>query len=155
MNDEVIDIDGYEQPVSDPQQVGLEVRRQGQGNSCKDLVFDPVTGEFVIGGEGVRTGGDVVTQMTEDGFAADRVRYNDSTGEFESMPARDRSRPHSGSGTAHTPRANTIRERAENALGSCRGVGWILAGGLVSTFASSWVGGALIAYGLARKFELD
>ncbi len=152
MNDEVIDIEGYEQPVSDPKQVGIEVRRQGQRNSCKDLVFDPATGEFVIGGDGIRTGGDVVTQMTEDGFAADRVRYNDTTGEFEPMPAEGR--PRGGSGTAHTHRANTVRERAENALGSCRGVGWILAGGLVSTFASSWVGGALIAYGLARKFDI-
>ena len=150
MNDEVIDV--YEEPVSDPKQVGLEVRRQGQGNSTKDLVFDPATGEFVIGGDGIRTGGDVVTQMTEDGFAADHVRYNDSTGEFESVPARDR--PPTSHNAASTHGATTSRERVANSWGSCRGTGWILAGGLVSTFASAWVGGALIAYGLARKFDV-
>ncbi len=54
---------------------GEEVRRQGRpdvaGRSMKDLVYNPVTGEFeqVTRGENTDNRGTVVTQMTEDGFA--------------------------------------------------------------------------------------
>ena len=67
-NDDNHDIIEAERP--DPNELGLEVRRQGQGRAKKDLVFDPVTGEFVLGDDGVRGTGDIVTQMTEDGFAS-------------------------------------------------------------------------------------
>ncbi len=48
-----------------------EAKRQGEGNSMKDLVFNPSTGEFeqVDKGTPVNTG-TVVTDMTKDGFAA-------------------------------------------------------------------------------------
>ena len=73
--------------VRDPRKLGTEVRKQSHGTSTKDLVFDPETGEFVIGQKGVSGAGDIVTQMTEDGFAARAspkvCRYNDATGEFE------------------------------------------------------------------------
>ncbi len=55
--------------------LGEEVRRQGRpdeaGRSMKDLVFDPVTGEFkqVSRGSNPTGDGDIVTQMTKDGFA--------------------------------------------------------------------------------------
>lgn len=57
-------------------QLGEEIRKQGQGTSIKDLVFDPTTGEFrpVDKTDVVPTSGDIVTQMTEDGFAAAPVR---------------------------------------------------------------------------------
>ena len=54
---------------------GEEVRRQGRpavaGRRMKDLVYNPVTGEFeqVTRGENTDNRGTVVTQMTEDGFA--------------------------------------------------------------------------------------
>ena len=50
-----------------------EVREEGlhQGNSMKDLVFNPVTGDFEQVPRGTYRGpGDVVTEMTEKGFAA-------------------------------------------------------------------------------------
>ena len=58
--------------ASELSNLGEEVRRQGQGNSMKDLVFDPVTGEFkqVSRGDNPAGEGDVVTQMTKDGFAS-------------------------------------------------------------------------------------
>ena len=49
-----------------------EVREQGlnQGSSMKDLVFDPVTGDFRQVPRGSHHGdGDVVTEMTNKGFA--------------------------------------------------------------------------------------
>ena len=49
-----------------------EVREQGlnQGSSMKDLVFDPVTGDFRQVPRGTHHGdGDVVTEMTKKGFA--------------------------------------------------------------------------------------
>lgn len=55
---------------------GEEVRRQGHpetaGRSMKDLVYNPVTGEFeqVARGESNNSQGTVVTEMTEQGFAA-------------------------------------------------------------------------------------
>lgn len=50
------------------------VREEGlnQGGSMKDLVFDPVTGEFRPVPRGTHHGeGDVVTEMTDKGFAAE------------------------------------------------------------------------------------
>lgn len=50
-----------------------DVRDQGYhpGSSMKDLVFDPVSGDFRQVPRGTYTGtGDVVTKMTDDGFAA-------------------------------------------------------------------------------------
>lgn len=49
---------------------GEDVRAQGRGSSPKDLVFDPVTGEFkqVDAGDSVSSGS-VVTEMTKGGFA--------------------------------------------------------------------------------------
>ena len=50
------------------------VREEGmnQGGSMKDLVFDPVTGEFRPIPRGTHRGeGDVVTEMTDKGFAAE------------------------------------------------------------------------------------
>ncbi len=55
-------------------QLGQEVRKQGgQGAaaSTKDLVFDPVTGEFKqVSKTEAPASGEVVTRMTEEGFAA-------------------------------------------------------------------------------------
>ncbi len=53
------------------QNLGEEVKRQGEGNSMKDLVFDPATGEFKQKAkwEPSAPGEDTVTGMTEDGFA--------------------------------------------------------------------------------------
>lgn len=51
-----------------------DVREEGlnQGNSMKDLVFDPVTGDFRQVPRGTHHGeGDVVTEMTNKGFAAE------------------------------------------------------------------------------------
>lgn len=51
-----------------------EVREEGlnQGSSMKDLVFDPVTGDFRQVPRGSHRGeGDVVTEMTNKGFAAE------------------------------------------------------------------------------------
>ena len=51
-----------------------EVREEGlnQGSSMKDLVFDPVTGDFRQVERGSHRGeGDVVTEMTNKGFAAE------------------------------------------------------------------------------------
>ena len=52
---------------------GQEVRKQGgqgSGSSMKDLVFDPVSGEFKqISKSEPPESGEVVTRMTEEGFA--------------------------------------------------------------------------------------
>jgi len=51
-----------------------DVREEGlnQGTSMKDLVFDPVTGDFRQVPRGTHHGeGDVVTEMTNKGFAAE------------------------------------------------------------------------------------
>lgn len=51
-----------------------EVREEGlnQGSSMKDLVYDPVTGDFRQVPRGTHHGdGDVVTEMTDKGFALD------------------------------------------------------------------------------------
>lgn len=53
-----------------------DVREEGinQGSSMKDLVFDPITGDFRQVPRGSHHGeGDVVTEMTNKGFAADAV----------------------------------------------------------------------------------
>ncbi len=53
-----------------------DVREEGlnQGSSMKDLVFDPITGDFRQVPRGTHHGeGDVVTEMTNKGFAADTV----------------------------------------------------------------------------------
>lgn len=52
--------------------LGESVRDQGinQESALTDLVFDPSTGEFKQVPKGTKTGpGDVVTEMTEKGFA--------------------------------------------------------------------------------------
>ena len=53
-----------------------DVREEGlnQGSSMKDLVFDPITGDFRQVPRGTHHGeGDVVTEMTNKGFAAEEV----------------------------------------------------------------------------------
>ena len=53
-----------------------EVRNEGrnQGTSMKDLVFDPISGDFRQVDRGTHRGeGDVVTEMTDKGFAADGI----------------------------------------------------------------------------------
>ena len=54
--------------------LGQEVRKQGgqgTGSSMKDLVFDPETGEFKqVEKSEAPASGEVVTRMTEEGFAA-------------------------------------------------------------------------------------
>ena len=54
-------------------QLGQEVRKQGgqgTGASMKDLVFDPETGEFKqVEKNEAPASGEVVTRMTEEGFA--------------------------------------------------------------------------------------
>ena len=61
--------------ASELSNLGEEVRKQGRpdeaGRSMKDLVFDPETGEFkqVSRGDNPAGEGDIVTQMTKDGFA--------------------------------------------------------------------------------------
>ena len=52
--------------------LGEEVRKQGYSSSMKDLVFDPETGTFVARehSETPPQSGDIVTGMTEEGFAA-------------------------------------------------------------------------------------
>jgi hypothetical protein len=48
---------------------GEEVRKQGQGTSLSQLNFDPQTGEFIQRPKGSSATGDVVTEMTDKGFA--------------------------------------------------------------------------------------
>ena len=56
-------------------ELGEEVRKQGRSNevgpSLKDLVYDVETGEFVQMGKGeiVPSTGNIVTEMTREGFA--------------------------------------------------------------------------------------
>lgn len=53
------------------EQFGEIIREQGQnqGRCMKDLVFDPVSGDFVLVDKGSAREGDIVTEMTEKGFA--------------------------------------------------------------------------------------
>lgn len=57
----------------DAEQFGEEVRRQGRpdtaGRSMCDLVYDEVTGQFKQVQRGENVQGNVVTEMTEHGFA--------------------------------------------------------------------------------------
>ena len=55
----------------DIQEFGEVIREQGQnqGHCMKDLVFDPVSGDFVLVDKGSAHEGDIVTEMTEKGFA--------------------------------------------------------------------------------------
>lgn len=58
-------------------QLAEDVREEGynQEGSMKDLVFDPVTGEFQQIERGSHDGtGEIVTEMTNKGFAAEEVR---------------------------------------------------------------------------------
>ena len=49
---------------------GNEVKKQGEGSSSKKLVFDPATGQFKQASKmNPFTTGEVVTEMTEKGFA--------------------------------------------------------------------------------------
>lgn len=49
---------------------GEEIRKQGEGTSSKKLMFDPVTGQFKQASKlNPFAAGDVVTEMTEKGFA--------------------------------------------------------------------------------------
>lgn len=48
----------------------VKSQRQNGGSALTDLVFDPTTGEFKQVPKGTQSGpGDVVTEMTEKGFA--------------------------------------------------------------------------------------
>lgn len=50
--------------------LGETVREQGyEGSTMMDLVFNPATGEFEQVPKGKAHEGDVVTEMTRDGFA--------------------------------------------------------------------------------------
>lgn len=57
--------------IQEQQKFGDVIREQGQnqGHSMKDLVFDPVSGDFVLVDKGSAHEGDIVTEMTEKGFA--------------------------------------------------------------------------------------
>ena len=63
------------EPNADLKNLGEEVRKQGYKtglkSSMKDLVFDPETGTFVARehSEAAAQSGDIVTGMTEEGFA--------------------------------------------------------------------------------------
>ena len=50
---------------------GEQIKRQGenQGGTMTQLVYNPGTGEFEQVARGSAHGGDVVTEMTEKGFA--------------------------------------------------------------------------------------
>jgi len=52
------------------EKLGEEVRKQGEGTAMTELVFNPATGEFEQRAQGTSGEGDVVTNMTKDGFAA-------------------------------------------------------------------------------------
>ena len=51
------------------EKLGEEVRKQGQGTAMTELAFNPLTGEFEQRPQGSAGTGEVVTKMTEDGFA--------------------------------------------------------------------------------------
>ena len=52
------------------EQFGEEIRKQGQGKAMTELVFNPMTGEFEQKPSGSYISeGEVVTEMTEKGFA--------------------------------------------------------------------------------------
>lgn len=151
MNNETNDITYDQQIERNRKELGLEVRRQGQGRARKELVFDPVTGEFVLGDEGVTGNGDIVTQMTEDGFAhegaARSFRYNEETGDFE--PEHGGTRRGGMSGFRLPP---GVAEAIANGLAKLeRGDLLLIGGGICSTLFSNWLGGAMIAIGMARK----
>lgn len=57
--------------IQEQQEFGDVIRKQGQnqGHCMKDLVFDPVSGDFVLVDKGSALEGDIVTEMTEKGFA--------------------------------------------------------------------------------------
>lgn len=57
--------------TQEQQNLGEGIREQGlnQGHSMTDLVFDPITGDFVLVNKGEAHEGDIVTEMTEKGFA--------------------------------------------------------------------------------------
>ena len=57
--------------IQEQQEFGEVIREQGQnqGHCMKDLVFDPVSGDFVLVDKGSAHEGDIVTEMTEKGFA--------------------------------------------------------------------------------------
>lgn len=50
---------------------GEQIKEQGenQGHTMMDLVFDPISGDFKQVPKGNHHVGDVVTEMTEKGFA--------------------------------------------------------------------------------------
>ena len=57
-------------PQQDLNNLGETVRKQGYGgNTMMDLVFNPATGDFEQIPKGTAHEGDVVTDMTKDGFA--------------------------------------------------------------------------------------
>ena len=57
--------------TQEQENLGEVIRDQGinQGHSMKDLVFDPISGDFVLVDKGSEHEGDIVTEMTEKGFA--------------------------------------------------------------------------------------
>lgn len=50
---------------------GEQIKEQGekQGRTMMDLVFDPISGDFKQVPKGEQHVGDIVTEMTEKGFA--------------------------------------------------------------------------------------
>lgn len=59
-------------PTTNPELKGLgtDVKAQGEGNGLTDLVFDPETGTFRTVAKGTHPeSGEIVTRMTEEGFA--------------------------------------------------------------------------------------
>lgn len=58
------------QQQQDISKLGETVRKQGyEGSTMMDLVFNPETGDFEQVPKGASHEGDVVTEMTKDGFA--------------------------------------------------------------------------------------
>ena len=57
--------------TQEQQRLGEGIREQGrnQGHSMTDLVFDPISGDFVLVNKDEVHEGDIVTEMTEKGFA--------------------------------------------------------------------------------------
>lgn len=55
--------------ATESERLGEEVKKQGEGTAMTELVFDPQSGEFVQRPKGTAGTGEVVTKMTEEGFA--------------------------------------------------------------------------------------
>ena len=59
-----------EELLKEDEKFGEEIKKQGEGKSGKKLLFDPTTGQFNLASKlNPFAAGDVVTEMTEKGFA--------------------------------------------------------------------------------------